>query len=380
MDIDNIPFGADFREHIQNAILQHDLLIAVVGPQWVGAREDGRSRINEDMDLVRIEVETAMKQGIPVVPVLVNGANMPKPSELPESLRDFSFRNAAPIDSGRDFHQHVDRLIRSIDRILNTTSKARLRIWSTVSPTAMSGIALALVLGAVVIGTRGAWFGDLWRPKMAPTPGPALAIKQPPPPLSNARDIETVVDFSQLRIAAQPVAARPYLHQYGISVRDLAPDKSEIILVNNRGLYGGAAVVPTTSENFLTQIETGNVPASYTLVLAEPVDVFTFVRPRLFRDTKSGVTHPSWTATAFDARGQKLSSQSEGLFRSLDQMPGDTSAQTYVLRTPNFDRIVAVKFESDPRLNGVPFAAFSTLLVERMTLIRRRNPAGNAPP
>jgi hypothetical protein len=57
-------------------------------------------------------------------------------------------------------------------------------------------------------------------------------------------------------------------------------------------------------------------------------------------------------------------------------MPGDTSAQTYTLRTPNFDRIAAVRFDSDPRLNGVPFAAFSTLLIERIVLLRRSAPAG----
>ena len=74
MDIDNIPFGTDFREHIQNAILQNDLLLAVVGPNWTGPNETGTARIEEETDLVRIEVETAMKAHIPVIPLLVNGA------------------------------------------------------------------------------------------------------------------------------------------------------------------------------------------------------------------------------------------------------------------------------------------------------------------
>jgi len=118
MDIDSIPFGLDFREHVKTALSENDILIAVIGPKWVGPDADGRARINEETDPVRIEVETALKRDIPVVPVLVGGASMPSPSLLPTGLQDLPFRNAAQIDAGRDFHQHMERLIRSMDRIL----------------------------------------------------------------------------------------------------------------------------------------------------------------------------------------------------------------------------------------------------------------------
>src|ERR1051325_4205685 len=84
MDIDNIPFGTDFREHIQNAILQNDLLLAVVGPSCTGANETGSARIAEEPDLVRIEVETAMKAPTRVIPLLVNAAPMPKDADMPD--------------------------------------------------------------------------------------------------------------------------------------------------------------------------------------------------------------------------------------------------------------------------------------------------------
>jgi len=375
MDIDNIPFGTDFREHIQKAIAQNDLLLAIVGPKWSGVAKGGRARIDDEMDLVRIEIETAMKEGIPVIPVLVNGAKMPKPEELPASLKDFSFKNAADVDTGRDFHQHMDRLVRSINKLLNTGPYAWLARWvrSKVAIAVASIMALAAVIAVIVVA--GLDRGRVGAPIHQGPTGPSLPRGGEPQAAGNAG--ETVVDFSRVNIiSAQPVAARPYLHQFGISVVKLVPDNSEIVLVNNRGLYGGAAVVPTYSENILTQISTGNVPASFTLLLSEPVDSFSFVRPQLYRDTKSGVTHPAWTATALDANGTQLSAQSEGLFRSLDAMPGDTSAHTYTLRTPNFDRIASVRFDSDPRLNGVPFAAFSTLLIERIVLLRRAASAG----
>ena len=53
----------------------------------------------QSVDPVRIEVETALRRDIPIIPVLVGGSNMPKPAELPDSLKDFAFRNAARIDA-----------------------------------------------------------------------------------------------------------------------------------------------------------------------------------------------------------------------------------------------------------------------------------------
>jgi formylglycine-generating enzyme required for sulfatase activity len=117
-DIDNIPFGIDFRKVVNDALRGTDVLIAIVGPNWRGTRKQGGARINDANDLVRIEVETALERNIPVIPALVGGAMMPKPTELPDGLRDFSFRNAANIDSGRNFDTDIERLMRSMDRLL----------------------------------------------------------------------------------------------------------------------------------------------------------------------------------------------------------------------------------------------------------------------
>src|ERR1043166_7102331 len=118
MDIDSIPFGLDFREHVQAALRENDVLLAIIGPKWRGGGRGTHTRINDDNDPVRIEVETALQRGIPVIPVLVGGAIMPKPTMLPSGLQELSFRNAAQIDSGRDFHQQMERLIRSMDHML----------------------------------------------------------------------------------------------------------------------------------------------------------------------------------------------------------------------------------------------------------------------
>ena len=115
MDIENIPFGIDFRKHIQSTVLRTDVLLVVVGPQWMGPQQTGRTRIAEATDPVRVEVEMALDRAVPVIPILIDRTKMPESDELPESLRAFAYLNAAEVATGRDFHIHMDRLIGAID-------------------------------------------------------------------------------------------------------------------------------------------------------------------------------------------------------------------------------------------------------------------------
>lgn len=116
MDIDEIPFGTDFREHIAEVLATCDAVIAIMGPRWLtGAGTT--ARIMETTDPVRIEIQSALERQVAILPVLVEGAAMPEPSDLPEPLVPLAYRNACEVASGRDFHAHVDRLIRAIDRM-----------------------------------------------------------------------------------------------------------------------------------------------------------------------------------------------------------------------------------------------------------------------
>ena len=115
MDVDAIPLGVDFRVHINKVLAAADVVLVLIGPEWLGRSEAGASRMSDETDPVRVEVETALSLGIAVIPLLVEGASMPSEGDFPESIRALAYRNAATIDSGRDFHQHVDRIIRSLD-------------------------------------------------------------------------------------------------------------------------------------------------------------------------------------------------------------------------------------------------------------------------
>jgi hypothetical protein len=116
MDIYNIPIGQDFRSHIREAVSQSDILVVIIGRRWLGAAKNRRSRIEDEIDSVRLEVETALEAHVRIFPVLIGAARMPKAEQLPESLKDFAFINAATVDTGLDFHPHIERLIRSLDR------------------------------------------------------------------------------------------------------------------------------------------------------------------------------------------------------------------------------------------------------------------------
>jgi hypothetical protein len=117
-DIDNIPPGVDFRAHINTVLGESNVLLAVVGRKWLGVQKSGRKRIFEENDPVRVEIETALNRGMTVVPILTGASRMPDADGLPPAIKDFAFRHALIVDQGQDFDHHMDRLIRSIDRIL----------------------------------------------------------------------------------------------------------------------------------------------------------------------------------------------------------------------------------------------------------------------
>jgi hypothetical protein len=120
MDIDSMPAGVDFHDHLQEILADCGALVVVVGKSWRSQRKGQPARIMDPDDWVRIEVETALERGIPVVPLLIDGAALPNREQLPESLWPLLRRNALPVDSGRDFHAQLTRLVRDLQLQLGT--------------------------------------------------------------------------------------------------------------------------------------------------------------------------------------------------------------------------------------------------------------------
>jgi hypothetical protein len=154
MDIDDIPYGIDFRSHIRDVLQQADVMITLIGANWLGRDAGGAARIEEKADPVRAEIETALENDVPIIPVLVDGAKMPQSSELPPEFGDFAFLNAAEVHSGRDFHTHMNRLIGAIDRAMTVDASVPAPPQQLVANTEISG--------------RDRWFAEISRYFLAP--------------------------------------------------------------------------------------------------------------------------------------------------------------------------------------------------------------------
>src|SRR6478752_3129558 len=120
MDFDSIPYGVDFREHIKQTLQRAKVVIAIIGPEWTGGAKDlSNRRIDDPTDFVRLEVASALENGIPIIPVLVNNTAMPDAKKLPPELEGLAFRNGLVLDTGIDFHHHADRLIAGIHKVID---------------------------------------------------------------------------------------------------------------------------------------------------------------------------------------------------------------------------------------------------------------------
>lgn len=158
-DLESVPLGKDYRSQIRGAIRRADLLIAVVGPKWSGPKRGGGKRIKEPQDTVRAEIEAAIEHRVPIIPVLVQNAEMPAASDLPADIRDFAYQNAAVIDAGQDFRTHMDRLIRQTDGILK---RGQAMSPASLFRSKRVGVAPVSYVVAIVIAACAALLAALW--------------------------------------------------------------------------------------------------------------------------------------------------------------------------------------------------------------------------
>jgi hypothetical protein len=119
-DVDNIPLGVDFRKHLSDSVGRCDVLLTVIGRQWL-IGDGGQRRLDDMRDFVRIEIEAALQRDIPVVPVLVQAAGIPRAEDLPETLQSLVYRHGIPVRPDPDFHQDMDRLIKGIEGYLGSS-------------------------------------------------------------------------------------------------------------------------------------------------------------------------------------------------------------------------------------------------------------------
>lgn len=124
MDVDAIEPGHDFREVIIAKVAACDVMLAVIGHQWLEARnEAGERRLDDPDDFVRVEIETALQRGIHIIPLLVDGAQMPRGERLPQSMAKLAGRQAMRVDY-ETFGSDAERVAKVLQKRMGTR-----RLW-----------------------------------------------------------------------------------------------------------------------------------------------------------------------------------------------------------------------------------------------------------
>lgn len=125
-DIDAIDPGTDFVGRIEEAVGSCQVLLALIGRSWLTLTgPNNQRRLDNQADFVRLELAAALRQGIRVIPVLVQDATMPNPEDLPEPLREFARRNAIELSDDR-WNYDMSRLVSAIQKTITSKGKGRM--------------------------------------------------------------------------------------------------------------------------------------------------------------------------------------------------------------------------------------------------------------
>jgi formylglycine-generating enzyme required for sulfatase activity len=202
MDVDSIPLGSDFIKVLREEVAKCDTLLAVIGHHWLDAQDaGGKRRLDSENDFVRIEIATALQRDIPIIPILLDGAQIPKPEELPADLRGLSARNGLDVRHS-SFHVDMDRLIGGLKARAGASppvadAKARppadaINDWRRAPALLVGIIAIACVTAAAL------WFTMAPRSRVrsstsasnlqtvTPQPGPMVPSSAPATPAATA--------------------------------------------------------------------------------------------------------------------------------------------------------------------------------------------------
>ena len=119
LDVGSIPFGVDFREYLHNQVAAHRVVLVVIGPQWARTMQE---RATQHDDILRIEIENALKLKKMVIPVLVMDAEVPDFSSLPEAVQGLQFLQSARVRRYPDLEHDCARLAEGIQRYFDSTA------------------------------------------------------------------------------------------------------------------------------------------------------------------------------------------------------------------------------------------------------------------
>src|SRR5688572_631261 len=216
LDIDTIEPGADFVRVLQQSLQQTAVMLVIIGPRWTTlAGADGLPRLHNPADFVRMEVEAALSRDIPVVPVLVQGATLPRKEDLPSSLAPLTTRQVFALDHAEfndDARRLGDRLAKLVDSGRPSALAIVRRWWPALAIVAALAVGLAAYLVSGETGTD--------------SPAPSTAVA-PSSPSADTVVEPLLAEAKAQRVRNQSVEALATLTR----ARALAPDSEPVRLM-----------------------------------------------------------------------------------------------------------------------------------------------------
>jgi TIR domain/PASTA domain len=320
MDLDSIAAGDDFVEVITRSVASCRVLIALIGKSWTGALDaGGRRRLDDPTDFVRLEIETALRHGIRVIPLLIDGATMPAPAELPATLSPITHRQALTL-TGTHRRYDAEHLVEAVKRALDQPPV------EPVSPPAPPPVPTASAPGPLV----GQLVADV-QPKVASGfRGSNLDVR-----LTNGgRSLRSVV----LRSAALQEGVRVTPDRVRVDVPAGETASTRIGVVAQKPLWWGRArdvdvririgvpdAVPATLESRFRQRSLLGVPAMLAALLLLAVGISIALEGRATAD----VVVPS---VLTDEGSARTAIQQAGLEVVVASAPSDTVPKGKIIR------------------------------------------------
>jgi hypothetical protein len=223
MDVSAIQPGRDFRKAIDQSLSSCGVFLSLIGKSWVAAKDAStQRRLDDPADFVRIETATALKRDIPVIPVLVQGASIPKPDQLPDDLKDLAYRNGLELTHAR-WDSDVQVLINSLRPYVSKASPQ-----PGPEPIRPSNRGKFLALAAAVLLVAAGivfYFGSVRKTVAPPAQESAKTNAAPAANQSLAREPNAVSgrstanpDFS-LAAEQKPLADNPKRYTYTLSLK-----------------------------------------------------------------------------------------------------------------------------------------------------------------
>lgn len=225
-DLDAIAPGTEFATVIEARISQSKVVIAVIGKDWLNAKnEQGQRRLDAPNDLVRAEIREALNQKKWVIPVLVEGASIPNAPALPSDIAALAQRNAIDISESR-FNYDVGELINAIKAVVETPPDGRAggqRPWAWLSD-ANHQRTLAFIGAGIATLIGGAWtiFTYLVPSPLSSTAGEGTSRTEQTLPVAAPSGVARKPDVSS------PEAGSIHQHTEGVGSPNIADVKGNV--------------------------------------------------------------------------------------------------------------------------------------------------------